>query len=393
MMRQSRFFLFLLLLSIAAPPLPAQGIRFRKGTLKEIFLQAKAGNKAVFIHGFTENCAPCVQMETETYSDADIGKFFNDRFVSCKLNLESEEGEYIRKNYAPKSSPVILFLNDQGELLYAENGVVPPQWLKNSAQRALNPEENLAGKTRKFKAGNRDPKFLSEYIQQLNRCGQDFQHPLTVWKEQIRPKDLKWTYNWEVFKGFFLDVDHKLFRYALSHQAQLGKFHTDYQVQSGLVNIYFKAMITAVQQQDELEYERIREKLLASGLENAPQTAIYLETWRAEQRGDWDAYIEMATEIAENHAKDNWNLLDELAFKCQRVSDDPEVLRRALKWAQQSVALDENYFNLCTYAVISYKLGEEQEAIGTLEKALDMAKENPEIDVADAKMLLRKWKG
>lgn len=69
-------------------------------------------------------------------------------------------------------------------------------------------------------------------------------------------------------------------------------------------------------------------------------------------------------------------------------------LEEGLKWAQTSVAIQETYYNLALIARLQAKLGQKEAAIGSLEKALKLAKEmkEPPMNLKEMEALLLEWK-
>lgn len=68
----------------------AQGIKFFEGTFDEALAKAKQENKLVFVDFFATWCAPCKQMAETVFTDEEVGKYMNDKFVCMQINVETE---------------------------------------------------------------------------------------------------------------------------------------------------------------------------------------------------------------------------------------------------------------------------------------------------------------
>ena len=90
----------------------AQGINFEKSTFADAVSKAKAENKLVFIDFYTTWCGPCKAMDANIFPNEKVGAYFNEKFVSIKLDAEKGEGITLAKKYEVKGYPTLLFLNN-----------------------------------------------------------------------------------------------------------------------------------------------------------------------------------------------------------------------------------------------------------------------------------------
>lgn len=68
--------------------------------------------------------------------------------------------------------------------------------------------------------------------------------------------------------------------------------------------------------------------------------------------------------------------LNSIAWKIFEEDDDTEKLNFAIKWIEQSIQLNENYYNTDTYAALLYKTGNHKQALLIANKAIEIAKKN-----------------
>jgi len=101
---------------------------------QQVLAQAKAESKYIFVDCFATWCAPCQLMDNKVYVNYDVGKYFNENFISIKIqvNKTSKDTKSIRawyqnadlicKQYKVKAYPTYLFFNPNGELIHKEEG-------------------------------------------------------------------------------------------------------------------------------------------------------------------------------------------------------------------------------------------------------------------------------
>jgi len=69
-------------------------------------------------------CTWCKKMDDQVFSQEDVGDFYNKNFINAKLDTETRTGERYSEEYMVESLPTILFLDDEGEVVYRYEGAV-----------------------------------------------------------------------------------------------------------------------------------------------------------------------------------------------------------------------------------------------------------------------------
>nr|WP_294858378.1 thioredoxin domain-containing protein [uncultured Fluviicola sp.] len=94
------------------------GIKFSKMTFRDAVLEAKASGKLIFIDVHTSWCGPCKEMAKTTFTDGEVGKVFNKKFINLKIDAEEDtDGPMISKAYSVSAYPTLLFVNSEGKLV------------------------------------------------------------------------------------------------------------------------------------------------------------------------------------------------------------------------------------------------------------------------------------
>jgi thioredoxin 1 len=110
--------LLLMLLNASFSSQEKKGIEFFNGTLKEALAKAKAEKKAVFFDAYAFWCGPCKNMELNVFTDQTLGNYFNEHFVSIRIDMEKGEGpDLARKFTSIDGYPSMLFLDNEGHVI------------------------------------------------------------------------------------------------------------------------------------------------------------------------------------------------------------------------------------------------------------------------------------
>ena len=83
------FALSLALSAFAAPPPKPKLVHWMDYT--EALQIAKKSNKLIFVDLYADWCVPCRIMEANTYTDPTVASLLNTRFISTKLDVDSQD--------------------------------------------------------------------------------------------------------------------------------------------------------------------------------------------------------------------------------------------------------------------------------------------------------------
>lgn len=115
----------------------AEGIQFFKGTFQEALEKAKIENKPLFLDIYATWCGPCKMLKKRTFSDKEVGDYFNTNFINIAIDGETKEGRDLINNYQVNGYPTLLILNKEGKQLTKQVGFVEPHILVNFGKRIV----------------------------------------------------------------------------------------------------------------------------------------------------------------------------------------------------------------------------------------------------------------
>ncbi len=101
---------------------PIDGIKFTRVSWREAVAQAKKENKPIFLDIYASWCGPCKRLKASTFASKKVGDFYNENFINIAIDGEKGEGPMIASEFNIKSYPTLIFLNNDGKIIYKTAG-------------------------------------------------------------------------------------------------------------------------------------------------------------------------------------------------------------------------------------------------------------------------------
>lgn len=162
-MRNSFFLCLIFLCSIRVFAQETE-IRFLDGTLEDARKQSAKAGKVLFIDCMGYNCGACRMMELKVFTDPEVAAFFNEHFINYKLNMNEPEGLAFGKTCEIAALPTLIFMDEQGRILYKELGARKAKEFVELGRKALAREKSNAVR---FEEGERGDAFVKGYLNEL----------------------------------------------------------------------------------------------------------------------------------------------------------------------------------------------------------------------------------
>ena len=376
---------FTLLVSFSAG---AQGINFRKGTWAEIKAQAKAENKHIFVDAYTTWCGPCKWLSKKIFPQKKAGDFFNEKYVSFKLDMEKGEGLDFAKKNKVKAYPTLVYFNPQGEMVHKTVGAYPADKLIETASDALDTDKQAYTLMKKFEKGERGNKFLKNYIVALDAAYEDFGKPTAIYLKQLGKKNWAKKDNWKFIRKFVRSSSSNAFEYVLEKQKKFAKIDSKENVDKYIAQVltFDTHRIARSKDKNKLaSFKKKLQKVFGKDAEKHIAKADYMFYARDKEKS-----LQYACKYFDNYCE-NANEFNSIAWRYYRSKNDMPSLEKALAWAKQSVKLSRKSYNTDTQAHLLYKLKRYKEATKVAKESIALAKEEKG-DASETQKLLEKIK-
>lgn len=157
--------LFALIIALGAM---AQGVAFEPEgtTLEQASAKAKAENKLIFLDCYTQWCGPCKKMTRDVFPQEKVGAYMNPKFVSIKIDMEGTYGAPLAKKLQIQAYPTFVIFNADAQEISRFLGYhAADDFIKVVEEKSA--DNASTALEQRWKAGDRDPQFLMEYLQTL----------------------------------------------------------------------------------------------------------------------------------------------------------------------------------------------------------------------------------
>jgi len=352
----------------------ADGIVFFHGTFAEAKKEAAKQHKLIFMDCFTTWCGPCNRMARDIFPRQDVGDFYNEHFICCKMDMEKGEGLDIAKNFEVKSYPTYLFLDADGSMEHRTLGSKPSENFIDDAKVAIDPKRNLHGLTERFNNGDKDTAMLIQLLAVTSGIDNTLsEKALTVYWSQIPEFEILQKHNWEVFLNYENALNSKAFHFVAGDRKQ---FEDKYGVELVDNALYGKAAAEIRIAADSKDYGlfNLATEYLKTCKDKQTNISAGTNTLRFYRKTvQWNEYVSFADDFLGKYG-DNQEIYNSVAWEIVANSQDEKVLNKALDYINKSMSLDKNYGNSDTWANVLYKLKRYKEAEAAAKESIELAK-------------------
>ncbi len=334
------------ILLVAAQWLPAQpAIQFlNQPKWEEVLKEARQSHKVIFFDAYTTWCGPCKRMDKEVFSRQAEADYFNQHFLNVKYDMERGEGRELRKRFGVRVFPTYLFIHPDGQVLHRIVGAHTGEGVfLNSAKKSLTLNGYLTALEIRYQRGERNPKFMLEYLDALHMAGE-------VTKEQELAAGLMKLMStdhfmdkdyWPLLDKYLQDPGSKLFHLLIENRTQIGEVWGAEIVTKKIQDI-LEQNILSLRQNLDADTSHLPQliTLLRQEAQLPRQKELLARTLcvRYQRQGDWFRYAATVEAMVQfgflNH---NPYPLRELDFHAAYLAEhcqDAALQRIALQWSE-----------------------------------------------------------
>lgn len=174
------------------------------------FVSVVTSEKPIYLDFYTDWCVPCKVMDKEVFQDKLVGDYYNEHFVSYKINAESEIGEVIARKYDIGAYPTSIFLDEDLNVISRKIGGMPVRVFLQAGETALETRTS-------FSVVHTNIDSLYAEIQHLDKFGLESRVLVNHYFNSIKAEDFEKQQNLDLLfsKVTFLDYDNMGYIYFI----------------------------------------------------------------------------------------------------------------------------------------------------------------------------------
>ncbi|AKD56235.1 thioredoxin domain-containing protein [Spirosoma radiotolerans] len=211
----------LLLLLVAHITLAQKaGIQFKTTPIASVFQEARRAGKPVFVEIFSPTCHTC-QSFIPTLADARVGKFYNTKFLSTKLDIGLPATQAFLNSHRlfVPSLPLFLYFDPQQNLVHFAMSNNTTDEVIRHGSNALDPQARSQTMKSRYQQGERSANFLIDYAMYARVTKDTVANmaAMTEYARQQSPATYANQTNWLALQKLVLDFENPMFQYMLGH--------------------------------------------------------------------------------------------------------------------------------------------------------------------------------
>ncbi|MGF1533534.1 MAG: thioredoxin family protein [Bernardetiaceae bacterium] len=361
------------------------GIAFDKTSWEQVQQRAKAENKHIFVDAFAVWCGPCKWMDKNVFAKEEVGKYFNEHFISFKFDMEKGDGPSFARTYEVKAYPTFLFFDPNGNLVHRTVGGRAPEDFLQVGAAALSPDTQSETLRMRYQKGDRDPNFLYNYVLMLNSTMEYSDDALAAYLDTQKEEDLTNARNWKLIREAGQGIHLDIFDFVVKNQKKYADAFGEAEVMDYLMGAFKMELSQAVRSQNEERLQAVQKRVSQAVPEPIAKSFSTYADFLFRSR-DPIAAFPYAVAYFDAYANDP-DELNSIAWFYYQNSQDAQILEKSLSWAQKSIKITPKFANTDTAAHLLYALGKYDEAIQTAEQAIALGKADGE-DISSTQALI-----
>jgi thioredoxin-related protein len=375
-----------------------KGVHFENNlSWKAIQAKAKAGNKYIFMDCYTTWCGPCRYMAREIFPQDAAGSYFNDKFVSVAVQLDTtthdekhvrhwyEDAHNIAEKYGIRAYPTYLVFAPDGHVIHRLVGSSPSvdRFIARVAD-SFDSTKQYYTQIHQFESGRRDSAFLRRLALQCFEA-YDAADAIPVGNAYLQGQtDLLQPGTLQLMNLCMTKSTDPWFAFFAGHRAQidstLGPGKTDFKLRAVLLN---------ENPGTNPDWSALRTRIANYLPASAGELTMRIQVDYYRRKKDWTNFDKTFTDYMKSYAKSMPDdVLNSIAWTVFQTCPDMTCVAGVLESTKRLRESQEPAY-LDTYANILYKLGKKSDAIALEEKAMNGA---PDSDKASYKATIDKMK-
>lgn len=375
-------------LTISITSLQSQSLIFRPLTLEEAVKTAAAEKKPVLFMAYQSTCGHCEKMLNEVFVDTALANFYNKTYICIKEDLlQPEKAKSYLKRFYITSFPTFIILNSNAELLYQYAGEFKAEEFINQGQLALDPKNQIPTVKAAFDKNTKDSTACYNYLLVLSRGRLQTQSVANMYFHAHDKNPEITAANWKIFSMSVSDMGSEVFKYMIANKDAYAAIVTQKKVDRKIYLTAAYNLQSPANANDTTVYFKNRKAAEQLHLQIVDSLIFINDLNVYEKNKLWNDYMRVSLTGTEKFVWNDANVLRRISDVFNKNGNDPESLKKAVKFAERAAELRPEYYNFLVAANLYLKINNKTLAKEYALKAKDAGLKN-NMNVSEANLVL-----
>ncbi len=349
---------------------------------------AAKSSKSIFVDVYTDWCGYCKMMDRDVFNDQEVGSYLNDKFVSVKLDAETEFGESFAMDNSVRGYPTYLFFDNSENKIGEISGYHKKNAFLKQAKSIEQKVTQLPEFESKYKKDKLSREEKAQYALLLKDSNAEKSEEVAnALLANLDEKDFLNPDFSDFLTAFAVDVESSFFQFIAENKTSyINKVGAE-SLESYLGNLYNSLLSEAIMSESENKVKTVADRVLPLYIEDAqelPQAKFV--TWKLYYANiaDVENYVATVESEFEKLGAGNDDFWYAQAYEIiEEYSSMGDFVEVSIAWIEKSLKINEDYE---TYALYSYALGlkgDLDQAMEKAKKAKSLARDSEQKDMAD----------
>lgn len=233
-----------------------------------------------------------------------------------------------------------------------------------------------------------NPITIREYAYLLKKLQKTFNEVVNYYLE-IEKDRLSLDTNREFIYDFAVNLENKAIDYFVSDIQYYKTSRGGDKVNERTKNAIEYTILTAIREKDHKLFRKAETVIEKSFLPNREEFLFEMRSLFYQGIEDWNGYAKMVNQYMDEQTISDPKVLNDIAEQFQRNVNDKRMLKKAATWVEESIRIENEYYNNYTYALLLLRLKDTERAKSAAGNALYIAdKRRDGTDTTPAQQLL-----
>lgn len=323
-----------------------EGVNFVEGkTFAEAVAMAKANGKKVFLDCYTTWCGPCRMMTNTVFPQKVVGDYMNKEFVNIKIDMEKGEGPELAKRLKVRAYPTFVMFDGDGKEIGRMVGGLPNGDEFVTAVKAAIGEMSVASMTERYEKGERDEKFMTEYLTVLSKAYEN-EKAQKVAAELLEGKETQLLENEALFAAFVKYNSSPMtpaFQYLLQHKDEFMAKYPKMPIERVINMNWMSYPRTLLKKNDDgtatFDHEAMNtyvKEMEKWQVANRDEIVLLSDINVAEGTKNWKEYVKLCSKYIKKYGENDMYIYN-WALRVEQNCDDAKVRKAAAKWMENRI--------------------------------------------------------